>query len=127
MHSPYSTLGRLIRLSVVSVSVMSALTLAVTVASVPTVSAQGGSQIVVTGCVEKDAASSTPVFKLVVPAPNSKIYRLNAPKEIDVASHVGHTVDVSGSVADRQGSREPELTVSKLTMVRDSCPGERQQ
>jgi hypothetical protein len=84
--------------------------------------AQGASQITVTGCVEKDAASSTPVFKLVVPPPNAKIYRLNAPKEIDVASHVGHTVDVSGMVTERQGSREAELAVSKLTMVRDSCP-----
>ena len=83
---------------------------------------QGGSQITVTGCIEKDAASSVPIYKLVVPPPNSKIYRLSAPKEIDVASHVGHTVDVTGVATERQGSREPELAVSRLTMVRDSCP-----
>jgi len=84
--------------------------------------AQGASQITVTGCIEKDASTSTPVYKLIVPPPNTKIYRLTAPKEIDVASHVGHTVEVSGTVNERQGSREPELAVSKLTMVRDSCP-----
>lgn len=109
-------------------NVLTAAATALVIAAVATLAisrtalAQGSSEITVTGCVEKDAASSTPVFKLVVPPPNTKIYRLNAPKELDVASHVGHTVDVTGMVTERQGSREPELAVSKLTMVRDSCP-----
>jgi hypothetical protein len=83
--------------------------------------AQAGTQITVTGCVEKDAAASTPIYKLIVPPPNSKIYWLSAPREIDVASHVGHTVEVTGVATERQGSRQAEIAVSKLTMVHDNC------
>ncbi len=83
--------------------------------------AQAGTQITVTGCIEKDAAASTPIFKLIVPPPNSKIYWLSAPREIDVASHVGHTVEVTGVATERQGSRQAEIAVSKLTMVHDNC------
>jgi hypothetical protein len=86
--------------------------------------AQGG-DVTVRGCVERDAAASTPIYKLVTPAPALKIYRLSAPKEIDIAAHVGHTVDITGSVSadppGRSSSRESELTVKKLTMVRDAC------
>jgi len=82
---------------------------------------QAGAQITVTGCVEKDAAASTPIFKLIVPPPNSKVYWLSAPREIDVPSHVGHTVEVTGVATERQGSRQSEIAVSKLTMVRDNC------
>jgi hypothetical protein len=107
------------------VLVTAAIAAAVALVAAPRVglaAAQGGSQITVTGCIEKDAASSVPIYKLVVPPPNSKIYRLNAPKEIDVAAHVGHTVDVTGVATEREGSRIAELTVTRLTMVRDSCP-----
>jgi hypothetical protein len=83
--------------------------------------AQAGTQITVTGCIEKDAAASTPIFKLIGPPPNSKVYRLSAPREIDLGSHVGHTVEVTGVASDVQGSRQSELTVSKLTMVHDTC------
>ena len=85
--------------------------------------AQGG-DVTVRGCVERDAAASTPIFKLVTPAP-VKIYRLTAPKEIDVAAHVGHTVDITGAVSadppGRSSSRESELVVKKLSMVSDKC------
>ncbi len=122
MHSRHSFLMRRTRGFVAAGAV--AIAIAAFMASTPARSAlaQGASEITVTGCVEKDAASSTPMFKLVTPPPSAKIYRLSAPKEIDVASHVGHTVDVTGMVTERQGSREPDLAVSKLTMVRDSCP-----
>jgi hypothetical protein len=84
--------------------------------------AQG--DVTVRGCVERDAAASTPIFKLVTPAP-VKIYRLTAPKDIDVAAHAGHTVDVTGAVSadppGRSSSREPELVVKKLVMVSDKC------
>jgi hypothetical protein len=83
--------------------------------------------ISVRGCVERDAAASTPIFKLVTPAP-VKIYRLSAPKEIDIAAHVGHTVDIVGTVSTdppgRSSSRESELVVKKLTMVNNSCSSE---
>jgi len=84
---------------------------------------QGG-DVTVRGCVERDAAASSPIFKLVTPAP-VKIYRLTAPKEIDVAAHVGHTVDITGAVSadppGRSSSRESELVVKKLSMVSDKC------
>jgi hypothetical protein len=84
--------------------------------------------VTVRGCVERDAAASTPIYKLVTPPPALKIYRLTAPKEIDVAAHVGHTVDITGTVSaeppGRSSSREAELTVKKLTMVRDACSTE---
>ncbi|HKW02244.1 MAG TPA: hypothetical protein VJN96_20645 [Vicinamibacterales bacterium] len=84
--------------------------------------AQG--DVTVRGCVERDAAASTPIYKLVTSAP-VKIYRLTAPKDIDVAAHAGHTVDVTGAVSadppGRSSSREPELVVKKLTMVSDKC------
>ena len=64
----------------------------------------------------------------MTPAPALKIYRLTAPKDIDVAAHVGHTVDITGTVSaeppGRSSSREAELTVKKLTMVRDACSTE---
>jgi len=83
-----------------------------------------GADVTVRGCVERDAAASTPIFKLVTPPPE-KIYRLSAPKEIDIAAHVGHTVDVTGTVSadppGRSSSRESELVVKKLAMVNSSC------
>jgi len=91
-----------------------------------TLAGQGG-DVTVRGCVERDAAASNPIFKLVTPAP-VKIYRLTAPKEIDVAAHVGHTVDITGAVSadppGRSSSRESELVVKKLTMVSDKCGSE---
>jgi hypothetical protein len=78
--------------------------------------------ITVHGCIERDAASRTPIYKLAE-SPGSRLFRLTATKEIDVPSHVGHTVDVTGTVADSGGrqTREPELIVKKLSDVRDSC------
>jgi hypothetical protein len=79
--------------------------------------------ITVRGCVERDAASRAPLFRLVED-PGTRIFRLTAPKDIDVASHVGHTVDVSGVVtpdAPGRQAREPELVVKKLVLVRASC------
>jgi hypothetical protein len=93
-------------------------------ASVPTAKVEAQSaDITVRGCVERDAASRAPVYKLIE-QPGSRIFHLTAPKDIDVASQVGHTVDVTGTMgADAPGrqTREPELVVKKLAVVRDSC------
>jgi hypothetical protein len=85
------------------------------------VSAQGA-DVTVHGCIERDAASRTPIYKLAE-SPGTRLFRLTAPKEIDVPSHVGHTVDVTGTIADAGGrqTREPELVVKTLTDVRASC------
>lgn len=78
--------------------------------------------ITVRGCLERDAAASVPVFKL---AAKSAIYRLAAPKDIDLGPHVGRTVDVTGTVtaAATPGRPEAELAVKKLTDISNSCQG----
>ncbi len=79
--------------------------------SAPTIVAQAA-DVTVRGCVERDAAASAPIYKLVTPAPAVKIYRLTVPKDIDIAAHVGHTVDITGAVSadppGRSSSRESE-------------------
>jgi hypothetical protein len=78
--------------------------------------------VTVRGCVERDAASRSPLFKLLEDAPGTRIFRLTFPKDIDVPSQVGHTVDVTGTVgAGGAQSHDPDLAVKKLTSVRDSC------
>lgn len=78
--------------------------------------------VTVRGCVERDAASRAPLYRLAEDAPGTRIFRLTFPKDIDVPSQVGHTVEVTGTVAAGGGqSRDPELAVKKLTPVRDSC------
>jgi hypothetical protein len=92
----------------------------------PTLLAEQAGDLSVRGCIERDAASRTPIYKLAE-SPGSRVFRLTAAKDIDVPSHVGQTVDVTGTVADSGGrqTREPELVVKKLTVVRDSCTSAR--
>ena len=82
-------------------------------------------EITLRGCIERDAATSTPVYKLVTSPPDTKVYRLSAPKEIDIAAHVGHTVDVTGDITPGPpggaANREAQFTVTRLLMVKDSC------
>jgi hypothetical protein len=78
--------------------------------------------VTVRGCVERDAAASTPIYKLVTPAPALKIYRLTAPKTSTWPRTWGTPSTSRHGVrraAGRSSSREAELTVKKLTMVRD--------
>ena len=78
--------------------------------------------VTVRGCVERDAASRAPLYRLAEDAPGTRIFRLTFAKDIDVPSQVGHTVEVTGTIAAGGGqSRDPELAVKKLTPVRDSC------
>ena len=78
--------------------------------------------ITVRGCIERDAASRAPIYKLAE-SPGSRVFRLTASKDVDVPSHVGQTVDATGTIADPGGrqTREPELVVKTLSVVRDSC------
>src|SRR5579862_4869602 len=87
-----------------------------------TIAAAGQSgDITVRGCVERDAASRAPLYKLLEDAPGTRVFHLTFPKEIDVLSQVGHTVDVTGTPAAAGGqSRDPDLAVKKLTSVRES-------
>ena len=119
MLIPHRAMKRLIATATMAVGVA---VVWLTVAT-PIVVAQAA-DVTVRGCVERDAAASTPIYKLVTPAP-IKIYRLSVPKDIDIAAHVGHTVDITGTVSadppGRSSSRESELVVKKLAMVNSSC------
>ena len=81
--------------------------------------------ITVTGCVERDAAASTPIHKLVVAQPDgaSVIYQLNAPGNQEVAGAVGKTAQVSGAMSlERRAGREIKvLTVKTFEVVAERC------
>ena len=81
--------------------------------------------VTVTGCVERDAAASAAIFKLIVPLPEgrTRIYQLNAPKDIDVPAAAGKTAEVSGSVTvEKRGGREIQvLAVKTFKVVSDRC------
>ena len=71
MLVPHRAMTRLIATATITAGVAVAwLSLAA-----PTVVAQAA-DVTVRGCVERDAAASTPIYKLVTPAPAVKIYRL---------------------------------------------------
>ena len=73
--------------------------------------------ITVSGCVERDAAARTTVYKLVTKAANgSQIYRLSGG---DVAPHLGHTIEVTGAVT--KGDRDQSIAVKTIKMVSDHC------
>jgi len=78
--------------------------------------------VTVRGCVERDAASRAALYRLAEDAPGTRIFRLTFPKDIDVPAQVGHTVEVTGTIAAGAAqARDPELVVKKLTSVRDTC------
>lgn len=94
----------------------------------PSRQATAPEDLTVRGCVERDAASRVEIFRLVV-IPGNHIYRLTAPKAIDVGAQVGHFVEVTGTLSAAAGgqNRDQDLTVKTLTSLRDSCtsPGSR--
>ena len=81
--------------------------------------------VTVTGCIERDAAASTPIYKVVVPQPDggSVIYQLNAPGNAAVTAAVGKTAAVTGGVTiEKRAGREIKvLTVTKFEVVADGC------
>jgi len=78
-----------------------------------------------TGCVERDAAASTAIYKLIVAQPDgvSAIYQLNAPGSSAVPAAVGKTAKVSGALSlERRAGREVKvLTVKTFEVVADRC------
>jgi hypothetical protein len=78
----------------------------------------------VTGCVERDAASSADAYKLIADADGRpRIYHLRAPKEIDLKAAVGKLAAVSGVLTrERAAGREIDvLSVKTLDIVADRC------
>jgi hypothetical protein len=80
------------------------------------------SDVTVRGCVEQDAASRAPVYKLIA---GDQIYRLEAPPSVNVAAELGHTVDATGAVtrkdSGRPGRQELVMSVKQLRTISDRC------
>src|SRR5262245_13083271 len=65
--------------------------------------------VTVTGCVERDAASSTPIYKVVVAESGggSTIYQLNTSDPAAASAAVGKMAKVSGAVSiEKRAGRE---------------------
>jgi hypothetical protein len=80
----------------------------------------------VTGCLERDAASSADAYKLIADADGRpRIYHLRAPKEIDLRAAVGKLVAVSGLLTrEKVAGREIDvLSVKTLDVVSEKCGG----
>lgn len=81
--------------------------------------------VTVTGCVERDAAASTPIYKLIVPQTDAPpvIYQLNTLGNAAVPSAVGKTAQVTGPVtSERRAGREIRvLTVKAFEVVAERC------
>jgi hypothetical protein len=96
--------------------------LAVSVVQPGTVLHAQGEDVTVRGCVEQDAASRTPVYKLIS---GDQIYRLEAPSSVNVAAELGHTVEATGTVSRRDsgrpGRQDLVLSVKQLKMISDRC------
>lgn len=79
----------------------------------------------VTGCIERDAAASTAIYKVIVTQPDggSLIYQLNAPGSSAVPAAVGKTALVTGAVTiEKRAGREIKvITVKTFEVVADGC------
>ncbi len=82
----------------------------------------------VTGCLERDAASSADAYKLIADADGRpRIYHLRAPKEIDLRSVVGKMAAVSGlQTRERVAGRDVDvISVKGVEVVSEKCGGDR--
>jgi hypothetical protein len=95
--------------------------------------ASAGSEQTVTGCLQKGVE---PVGFFIIGA-DDKHWELYSGKKVSLADHVGHTVTVTGSFANRSPKQEQEsqpnekkeigtrehsdLQVSSLKMVSETC------
>jgi len=78
---------------------------------------QEDDSVTLTGCVQKGSGED----EIVLATADGKTYLLSG--EVNVAAHVGHTVTVTGTVADAEegDAVSGHVTVSTVTMVKDSC------
>jgi hypothetical protein len=84
----------------------------------------------VTGCVERDAASSADAYKLITDVDGRpRVYQLRAPKEIDLRAAVGKVAAVSGLLTrERITGRDVDvLSIKTLDIVADKCGGRREE
>jgi len=81
--------------------------------------------VTVTGCIERDAASSTAIYKVIVSQPDgtSLIYQLNAPGNASVPAAAGKTAQVTGSLTTekRAGRDVRVIAVKAIEVVAEGC------
>ena len=81
--------------------------------------------VLVTGCIERDAAATTTIYKLIESRPKAPatIYQLNAPDPSVVAAAVGKMAKVTGVVSlERRAGRDVRvLTIKAFEVVADRC------
>lgn len=76
------------------------------------------------GCVERDAASSAPVYKLVTARADGRpqVFVLRAPKEIDLKAAVGKRASVTGQVGrERAAGRDIDVIDVRSLDVTGNC------
>jgi hypothetical protein len=80
--------------------------------------------VTLTGCVERDATSKTPLYHLVVTeSGKAVVYQLNAPPKTDTPNLVGKIVAATGTVAmEKRGGRDIQvLTAREVKVVNTEC------
>ena len=91
------------------------------VVSRPSIAVPAEDDVTVTGCLERDAAATMPIFLLTVDQPTKATYHLRGPEELK--SHLGKTVRVTGPLerTTSGGREEWLLTVRRYAVVASSC------
>ena len=96
----------------------------------PSKPAEDSSPVTVTGCLAEEAAGR---FSLTEEAsalaPSRKTFRLSASSGVDLKSHVGHKVEVTGMKAGKEPTAKvvehPDPNMLKVTAVKmlsETCP-----
>jgi hypothetical protein len=80
---------------------------------------QESRDVTVRGCVERDAASRAPVYKLVA---QGQIYHLEPAGKVDLAGVLGHTVEATGSVTTRETGRNRQENVLAVRAIKSIAP-----
>ena len=80
---------------------------------------QESREVTVRGCVERDAASRAPVYKLVA---QGQIYNLQPAGKVDLAGALGHTVEATGTVTTRETGRGREENVMAVRAIKSISP-----
>ena len=77
-----------------------------------------------TGCLERDAASRSAIYKLIVRVEQgTRPYRLVPPADLDLAPYVGKSLEVNGNISSKTtgGREEWEIAVKSVKVIGDRC------
>ena len=80
---------------------------------------QESREATVRGCLERDAASRAPVYKLVA---QGEVFHLEPAGKVDLAGALGHTVEATGTVTKRVTGRNREENVMAVRAIKSISP-----